>query len=118
MTVADLVRLYDSGYWANGRLFRILSALTPEKFTRDVAGSYASVSNTLAHAMSAEWGWLDRCGGFARGPALKPADYPTPLALVDTWRVVEGHARSFLSNLTDADLARSVEAVIRHGTSG
>jgi len=109
MTVADLVRLYDYGYWANARLFRILLELTSDEFTRDVAVGYGSVRNTLVHAMSAEWGWLDRCGGHARGPALKPADYPSPTVLAEAWRVVESHVRSFLSGLTDADLARTVE---------
>ena len=81
MTVKDLERLYDYGYWANRRLVPVISQLTPEQFTRNVAGSYGSVRNTLVHIMSAEWGWLDRCGGYERGPALKPEDYPTPASL-------------------------------------
>ena len=38
-------------------------------------GSYGSIRNTLVHALSTEWGWLDRCGGAKRGPALKGEDF-------------------------------------------
>ena len=63
MTVKDLERLYDYGYWANKKLLAVVAQLTPEQFTQTVAGSYGSVRNTLVHILSAEWGWLDRCGG-------------------------------------------------------
>ena len=90
MTVKDLERLYDYGYWANKKLLAVVSQLTPEQFTRTVAGSYGSVRNTMVHMLSAEWGWLDRCGGHARGPALKADDYPTVESLVEIWAKVEG----------------------------
>jgi uncharacterized damage-inducible protein DinB len=109
MTVADLERLYDYGYWANGKLFQVVSQLTPEQFTQVVAGSYGSIRNTLVHVLSAEWGWLHRCGGPARGPALKADDYPTPASLVETWTTVEAGLRRFLSGLTDEDLVRIVD---------
>jgi uncharacterized damage-inducible protein DinB len=109
MTVKDLAALYDYGYWANQKLFQVMAQLTPEEFTRSVAGSYGSVRNTMVHALSAEWGWLDRCGGPERGPRLDPADYPTGESLLKTWHKVEAYLREFLSGLKDADLARSVE---------
>jgi uncharacterized damage-inducible protein DinB len=109
MTVSDLERLYDYSYWANKKLFQVMSQLTPEQFTRTVAGSYGSIRNTLVHVLSAEWGWLDRCGGPPRGPALKPDDYATMESLVQAWNAVERHVREFLSNLTEDDLIRVVE---------
>ena len=109
MTVKDLERLYDYGYWANQKLFQVLSQLTPEQFTQSVSGSYGSIRNTLVHVLSAEWGWLDRCGGPKRGPALKPDDYPTVDSLVTTWTSVEEYLRDFLSKLKDEDLHRIVE---------
>jgi uncharacterized damage-inducible protein DinB len=115
MRVSDLVRLYDYGYWANERLLGAVSQLTPEQFTQSVAGSYGSVRNTLVHVLSAEWGWLDRCGGRARGERLKPEDYPTLDTLVREWDRVEGYVREFLSGLTDEDLGRSVEFSIGGG---
>lgn len=106
MTVADLQRLYDYAYWANGRLLQVIAQLTPEEFTRPAAGTHGSIRDTLVHVMSAEWGWLDRCGGPARGPSLKPVEYPTVESLVKTWAIVEGHVRTFVSGLTNEDLAR------------
>ena len=109
MTVADLQRRHDYGYWANRKLFAVIGQLTPEEFTRDAAGSYGSIRNTLVHMMSAEWGWIDRCGGPSRGPALKADDYPTFDSIVTQWAIVEGYARGFLATLSDADLGRIVE---------
>jgi uncharacterized damage-inducible protein DinB len=86
-----------------------MSSITPEQFTQTVAGSYSSIRNTLVHMMSAEWGWIDRCGGAKRGPALKADDYPTLESVTARWREVEAHARALLATLTDADLDRSVE---------
>ena len=112
MTVKDLERLYDYGYWSNKKLFHAISQLTPEEFTRSVAGSYGSIRNTMVHVLSAEWGWLDRCGGPERGARLNPEDYPTVQALSEVWNKVEGYMRGFLSKLKDEDLARDVEFAI------
>ncbi|MGE0884312.1 MAG: DinB family protein [Blastocatellales bacterium] len=112
MTIKDLEDLYDYGYWANRKLLQAISQLTPEQFTQTVAGSYGSIRNTLVHALSAEWGWLDRCGGPERGPRLNPDDYPTSESLVVTWDKVEVYMRVFLSGLKDEDLARNIEFTI------
>ena len=72
-SASDLRRLYDYNYWANGKLLAVVSQLTPEEFTREVSGSYGSIRNSLVHVLSAEWGWLDRCGGRARGRVLVTA---------------------------------------------
>src|SRR4051812_16462310 len=109
MRVADLERLYDYNYWATKRLIVPLQELTPEEFTRPVAGSYESIRNTLVHVLSAEWGWMDRCGGPPRGPKLEPADYPTLQSLTARWLDVEVRMREFLADLTEEDLERSVE---------
>lgn len=115
MTVGDLERRYDYGYWANKKLLAVVSQLTPEEFTQNVAGSYGSVRNTLVHTLSAEWGWLDRCGGQARGPALTAEDYPTAASLIEMWKKVEGWMRAFLAGLRDEDLDRVVEYTNPHG---
>ena len=108
----DLETLFDYGYWANRKLFEVLRQLTTEQFTQPVAGSYGSVRNTLVHTLSAEWGWLDRCGGWARGDALAASDYVTVASLDERWKQVEGHMREFLSTLHDEDLGRTVEFAI------
>ena len=109
MTVKDLESMFDYGYWANRKVFDVISQLTPEQFTQPVAGSYGSIRNTLVHVLSAEWGWLSRCGGPERGQALKPDDFATVESLVGAWSTIEGYVREFLSRLKDEDLARTVE---------
>jgi len=109
MRITDLERLYDYHYWANRRLLEAVSQLTPQQFTQDVAGSYGSIRNTLVHVLSAEWGWLDRCGGPPRGERLKAEDYPTLDSVVATWSRVERDMRVFLSGLTEDDLSREIE---------
>ena len=111
----DLRALYDYGYWANGKLLDAVHTLTPEEFTQSVVGSYGSVRNTLVHVLSAEWGWLDRCGGSKRGPALVATDYPTVASLMDRWRQVEAQVRAFLANLKDEDLERTIEFSLGNG---
>src|SRR5205085_1221273 len=99
----------DYGYWANRKLFKALDGITPEQFVQTVAGSYGSIRNTLVHVMSAEWGWLDRCGGHPRGAKLNPDDYPTLESISDQWARIETHMREFLDGLTDHDLARVID---------
>jgi uncharacterized damage-inducible protein DinB len=115
MRVGDLQRLYDYNYWANEQLFGVVSQLTPEQFTQSVAGSYGSIRNTLVHVLSAEWGWLDRCGGPQRGERLNPQDYPTVESLLREWTRVEKYVRDFLAGLKDEDLARDIEFAIGSG---
>jgi len=109
MVVRDLESLYQYGSWANGKLFQVISQITLDEFSRPVAGSYGSIRNTLVHVLSAEWGWLERCGGRARGPRLSPDDYPTAESLVAQWNKVEGYLREFLATLKDEDLDRNIE---------
>ena len=115
MTVKDLETMFDYSYWANAKLFEVMSQLTPEQFTQSVAGSYGSVRNTIVHMLSAEWGWLDRCGGAKRGAALNAADFPTLASVRDRWQQVETHLREFLRNLRDEDLGRIVEFKLGNG---
>ncbi len=109
MTARDLEDLYDYGYWANRKLFDVIEQLTPEQFTQSVAGSYGSIRNTMVHILSAESGWLDRCGGPKRGPRLNPDDFSTVDSLVQAWSVVETKVRQFLTTLKDENLARIIE---------
>jgi uncharacterized damage-inducible protein DinB len=115
MHIADFQRLYDYHYWANRNLLGALAQLSPEQFVTPMAGSYGSIRNTMVHALSAEWGWLDRCGGPARGAPLKAEQYQTVAALSEAWILVEGYMRKFLSGLEDADLARPVSFAIGAG---
>jgi uncharacterized damage-inducible protein DinB len=115
MTTDDLVRLFDYSYWANRKLFTVVSQLSAEQFEQQVAGGHGSIRNTLVHMMSAEWGWLERSGGTRRGPPLVPADYPTFASVVERWSEVEKNVRAFLSGLRPEDLERVVEFAVGSG---
>jgi uncharacterized damage-inducible protein DinB len=109
MTVKDLETLYDYGYWADRKLFDVISHIPPEQFTQSVGGALGSIRNTFVHIMSAEWGWLERCGGPKRGPKLNANDYPTVESVRETWNKIEQHTRKFLSELNDDDIGRNAE---------
>ena len=109
MTISDLQNLFNYGHWANQELFSRIADLSPEQFVQPVAGSYGSIRNTLVHTLSAEWGWLDRCGGHTRGPALVADNYPTLESLITQWSQVQAWQSEFLSGLQNEDLERVIE---------
>lgn len=115
MPVIDLQTLYDYGYWANRKLLAVVAQLSPDEFTRPVAGSYGSIRNTLVHMLSAEAGWLERCGGPKRGPKLDPVQFPTFASVAERWERVERQMREFLATLSEEDLSRRVEFAIQPG---
>jgi len=112
VTVKDLETLYDYSYWANARLLEPLSQLTAEELVRPGAGAFGSIRNTLVHMMSAEGGWLDRCGGPKRGAPLRPEDFSTLESITSYWARQERNLRAFLAALTDADLSRRLEFTV------
>ena len=105
--VDEIKRLFAYHYWATHKLLKVVGGLTPEEYSREVAGAYGSVRNTLVHTLSAEWGWLDRAGGWPRGDKLSADDYPTPASLIDQWAKVEEKMNEFLAGIS-ADLLDGV----------
>lgn len=85
MNVKDLESLDDYGFRADRKRFEVVSQLTPDEFTRRGAGTYGSVRNTMVHILSAEWGWLARCGGKRRPHPLDPEDYATLESVAEVW---------------------------------
>ena len=61
MTIDDIRLLFEYDRWANNRVLQAASALTVERFTRDLGGSFRSVRDTLLHIIGGEWGWLTYC---------------------------------------------------------
>lgn len=111
-TVDEVRRLFAYHNWATDKLLEVVATLTPEEWSRDVAGSYGSVRNTLVHTVSAEWGWLERCGGHPRGEKLKPEQWPTPDTLIVLWENVRMKMFFFLREMSDAQLNGVVEFTI------
>jgi uncharacterized damage-inducible protein DinB len=107
--VDELERLFGYHYWATHKLLKVVATLTDEEYARDVAGTYGSVRNTLVHTLSAEWGWLDRAGGWPRPERLKAESYPTPASLIEQWSKVEEKMNEFLESVTAEQLNEVVE---------
>ncbi len=55
MNDEDLRLLYDFNAWANRRTIEACASLTSEQFIRDLASSFRSVRDTVAHIYGAEW---------------------------------------------------------------
>lgn len=108
MNVDDLRSRYDYGRWANERLMSAIERLTPQEFTKDIGAGKGSIRNTLVHIMSAEAGWLARCGGPQRGARLNPRDFPTLGSVRDARNQVDQQVNEFLASLTDEDLQRKI----------
>jgi uncharacterized damage-inducible protein DinB len=107
---AEEVRLlfaYDA--WANARALDACSALTPERFTKDLTSSFPSVRDTLAHIMGAQWIWNERFRGRTT-TGLPKADQYTDLAILgERWAEVQRDLLGFVNKLSDADLERTFE---------
>lgn len=108
MTLKDLQIRYDYSYWVNEKLFDVIGTMDNALFISPVGDCPKSIRDTMVHVLSAEWGWLDRCGGYKRPARLEPAKFSTLEQVVELWRTVETQLRAFLETLTDEDLQREV----------
>jgi len=63
ITLETLRELFDYNYWARDRQLEACAALSEEQFLRSMGNSFASVRDTLAHMIYAEWVWLERWSG-------------------------------------------------------
>jgi uncharacterized damage-inducible protein DinB len=114
MTVESLKTLFEYNYWANRKLFQIMAQLASDQLTQNIGGSYESIRNTMVHILSAESGWLERCGGPERGPRLNPNDFPTLDLMIQSWAKLEMAEKSFLSQLDNRDLVYNIEFSLNH----
>jgi uncharacterized damage-inducible protein DinB len=60
MNAEYLRLLIDFHYWARDRALDAAARLTPERFMRDLGGSFKSVRDTLGHLYFADWVWYMR----------------------------------------------------------
>ena len=108
MTYDHLNTLLDYHYWARDRVLEGAAALTPEQFTRDLANSFPSVRDTLAHMIGAEWVWLLRWRGTP--PTALPHDrFPDLASLRTEWTRMEGEVREFLRGVGPDGVTRVFE---------
>lgn len=116
MTKNDIQLLYEYDRWANDRILRAASALTPEQFTRDLGGSFRSIGATLVHLIGGEWGWLTYWKEPSHTPEFlsalwerhdtlfHPDAFPNFTAVESKWKEVEKEQAEFVSLLTEEAL--------------
>jgi uncharacterized damage-inducible protein DinB len=117
MNIDDIRLLYDFNAWANHRTIDACAALMPEQFTRDLASSFRSVRDTLAHIYGAQWIWLERWHG--RTPAVLPsaADFPNLDTLRRRFIEIDRNLVDFAASLNADDLHRIVRYKTVAGTA-
>lgn len=113
MTKEDIQLLFEYDRWANKRVLNAAGGLSPEQFTRDLGGAFASVRDTLMHIVGGQWIWLaywrNPPGSAqalaelrARRDALfHPQALPGLAAVQLKWTEVEADLNEFLSRLPD-----------------
>lgn len=118
MTKDDIQRLYEYDRWANNKVLRAASTLSPEQFTRDLGGSFSSVQDALLHIIASEWGWLsywkqpspsaafltdlwDRCDTL-----FHPRVFPDIAAVRLKWAEVEKEHTEFVNRVTEEALGK------------
>jgi uncharacterized damage-inducible protein DinB len=113
--VSIIQELYQYNRWANDRVFEAVGSLTQAEFTRNLAGSYPSVRDTLTHIVWAEWIWLQRWKGTSPQVVFEPGDFSDVGALRAQWLDVEIERRAFIGTVTTEDLLGLVQYVNRQG---
>ena len=122
MNKDDLELLFEYDRWANNQTLEAVSRLTVEEFTRDLAGAFRSVRDTLLHIIGGEWIWLQywkspsRSAAFAaelkeREAALFDArDFPSADTVKARWTVIEREQAEFVHRLTEQSLVETMLA--------
>jgi uncharacterized damage-inducible protein DinB len=108
MNIAELRSLFAYNEWANARLLGVVSDLSDEQFTRNLASSFPSIRDTFSHIVAVEWVWLRRWKG--ESPSALPdwAKTPSPQILRKKLSEIEMERLTFLELLGEPDLQRSI----------
>jgi uncharacterized damage-inducible protein DinB len=118
MNYNDLVMLLDYHYWARDRLFEGLAAVTPDQFTRDLASSFRSIRDTVAHIYGAERVWYLRWRGESP-TAFVPFDQFADIeSLRAPWLELERDVRLLVAELGPAGIERSFDYRLFSGAAG
>ena len=117
MNIDDIRLLYDFNAWANDRTIDACAPLAPEQFMRDLASSFRSVRDTLAHIYGAQWVWLERWHG--RIPTALPsaADFPDLDTVRRRFIEIDRNMVDFAASLNADDLHRIVQYKTVAGTA-
>ena len=109
--------LFRYNRWANARSLEAASRVSPEDFTREIGGSFASLRGTLAHMYGAEWIWLERLRGTSPASLPFSLDFPDVATIRKRWLDVEREQREFLDFLDADRLSQVISYVNLKGES-
>lgn len=115
MNAAELVDLYEYNKWAHLRTLESAAELGAEQYERDLGGSFPSLRSTLQHLLSTEVVWLSRWEGHSLGEAPDYAGMMEVASLSRTWQSFWNRQFSFLTSLSDDELARPIGIRTRNG---
>ncbi len=118
MTLQDLQTMLDYHYWARDRVLAAVEALSEEQFARDLGNSFASVRDTLAHLVFAEWAWYSRWQGNSPATAPQASQYGDVAAVRRAWAELEHQVRAFTAEVGDQGVGRVFEYRLLNGTPG
>jgi uncharacterized damage-inducible protein DinB len=118
MTKDEIQLLYEFDRWANNRVLHAASALSAERFTRDLGDSRRSVRDTLMHIVGCEWTWLtcwkepSPTSAFVvdlwtqHNTRFDPNAFPDFAAVQLKWAEVEREQVEFVNRVTNESLGR------------
>lgn len=109
-----LTTLIDAHYWAHREMFRSLASLTEEQYSRQVASSFPSLRETVAHIVMGEEFLL---GGLP-GAAVARTDLSalaTPAAAASRLSELEAFCRAFVADLGRDVLEQKATLTFRSG---
>jgi len=110
MNVAEAERLFDYVYWIRDTILTASAQLTDEAFRSTNSVGTRDLRATLVHELDVQSSWRQRLQQVGdespnKGAELKAEDFPSLGSLASLWRRDEDLMRTWLSGLTDSDLA-------------
>ena len=115
MELTYIRQLYNYNRWADRRTLIAASTLASNDFLRPMGNSFASLRDTLAHILGAEWIWLERWQGRAPKALLDPAIFPTVQSLELRWATVDRDQTQFVEALTSECLGEELAYINLRG---
>ena len=113
MRHAEIVDLFDYLYWIRDRALERSRELSSVEFLDPATVAYRDLRSTLVHELDVERSWRLRLQGEPTETwdvTLDASAYQAPGAIADDWQHEADQTRSWLTGLTDDDLAAPVTA--------
>ena len=109
MNSSEMLTLYEYNAWADRRVVKAASALTPEQFSKPLGSSFSSVRDTLGHIFGVEQLWLERFQGRSPAALADPKQFENVEQLKTRWAEFEPVLLNFVRGLSQQDLDRVME---------